>query len=308
MNVEKHAPNSAVTLASETELEGGLSFYNRIDRYGKAKGRSASMAEYIYDISGSSALYTAMVSCGSFLEFKDYYTASQIRLSNAAFCKKHLLCPLCAIRRGAKMLARYMERYLYLTAQNSDFRPFMVTFTVKDGNSLIERYNHLKRSLKTYHKRRHRKKGYCEARKASSAVWSYEFKRGSGSSLWHPHVHAIWLCRTPPIQSRVSSEWYSITGDSFIVDVRPMDMTEPMKAFLEVFKYAIKFSDQSEADTWHCYQILRCKQLVGSFGGFRSISEPDDLNDDSLEGLPYRLLTYKYSGDRYVCALPEFTN
>ena len=302
MKGEKYASDSVLTLASETGKEATRNnqFLDRLERYGKAKIRSASMADYIYNISGSSPLYTSIRSCGSFLEFKDYYTVSQIRLFNASFCKKHLLCPLCAIRRGAKMLGRYFDRYLDLTSKNPALRPYLVTLTVKDGDSLLDRYDHLKKSLQIYHMRRHRKNASCEARKADSAVWSYEFKRGVGSNLWHPHVHAVWLCEFEPLQSKLSSEWHSITGDSFIVDVTPMDMVNPVKAFLEVFKYAIKFSDQSEDDTWHCYQTLKAKRLLASFGDFRSIPELDDLNDDPLEGLPYYLMIYKFFDGHYV--------
>ena len=290
-------------LADETGKEATDTdqFLKRIDRYGKAKSRSASMASYIFkNCSGYSKLYTSILECGSFLEFKNYYTIGQIKLSNASFCKKHLLCPLCAIRRGAKMLSRYLQRYFDLTAKNPNLTAFLVTFTVKDGDCLPGRYNHLKTSLQAYHKRRHRKNAPCEAYNATAAVWSYEFKRGSNSKVWHPHAHAIWLCDSPPCQSQLSSEWYSITGDSFIVDIRPMNISNPVKAFLEVFKYAIKFSDQSEEDTWHCYQTLKGKRLVGSFGGFYGISEPDDLNDDPLEGLPYYLLIYKFFNGHYT--------
>ena len=302
MKGEKYASDSVLTLASETGKEATRNnqFLDRIERYGKAKRRSASMADYIYNISGLSSLYTSIRLCGSFLEFRDYYTVSQIRLSNASFCKKHLLCPLCAIRRGAKMLGRYLDRYLDLISKNPVLRPYLVTLTVKDGDSLLERYGHLKESLQVYHKRRHRKKASCEARKAHSAVWSYEFKRGAGSNLWHPHVHAVWLCELEPVHSQLSAEWHAITGDSFIVDVTPIDMANPVKAFLEVFKYAIKFSDQSEDDTWHCYQILKGKRLLASFGDFRGIPEPDELNDDPLEGLPYYLMIYKFFDGHYV--------
>ena len=35
----------------------------------------------------------------------------KVKLHAAQFCKAHLLCPLCAIRRGAKALAAYLERW-----------------------------------------------------------------------------------------------------------------------------------------------------------------------------------------------------
>jgi hypothetical protein len=37
------------------------------------------------------------------------------------------------------------------------------------------------------------------------------------------------------------------------VDVRPI-VGDPAEGFMEVFKYAVKFSDQPPADTWHAFQ------------------------------------------------------
>jgi plasmid rolling circle replication initiator protein Rep len=69
------------------------------------------------------------------------------------------------------------------------------------------------------------------------AVWSYEVKRGQNSGEWHPHLHMIALAEQQPSQERLSREWHQITGDSFVVDVRPI-VGDPAEGFLEVFKYA----------------------------------------------------------------------
>ncbi|WP_430930393.1 hypothetical protein, partial [Pseudomonas aeruginosa] len=57
--------------------------------------------------------------CGEWLHFREYYTVDKIRLHAASFCKQHLICPLCAIRRGAKSLAAYLARYDVIRAQHS---------------------------------------------------------------------------------------------------------------------------------------------------------------------------------------------
>jgi hypothetical protein len=43
--------------------------------------------------------------------FRHYFTIDKVRLHGASFCMKHLLCPLCAIRRGAKALKAYLDRW-----------------------------------------------------------------------------------------------------------------------------------------------------------------------------------------------------
>jgi len=136
--------------------------------------------------------------CGEYLLFRHYQTVDQVRLHAADFCKKHLLCPLCAIRRGAKMVKAYMDRLEVIGQYHPAVKAYLVTLTVKDGEDLGERFRHLKQAVKILQQARRshlRGKGpHVEAAKAIGGVGSYEFKRGKGSGLWHPHVHMVWLC------------------------------------------------------------------------------------------------------------------
>ena len=61
-----------------------------------------------------------------------------------------------------------------------------------------------------------------------------------------------------------------------------------------MFKYAVKFSDQPVEDTWHCYETLRGKRLIGSAGCFRSVVVPEQLIDEPFDDLPFRTLFYRY--------------
>lgn len=301
MEAFRDAPSLVEVLADDTSKGATQreNFPKRLDRYGKAKAKALAVSEYIRHHTEHPKLANRLADCGNYLVFRDYYTVNEIRLSAACFCKKHLLCPLCAIRRGSKLLSRYVDRQNAVMTANDRLKPYLVTLTVKDGPDLRERFSHLQKSIQQYHKRRHRKNAACEASKASGAVWSYEVKRGRNSGTWHPHVHAVWLCEQEPSQAAISSEWKAITGDSFIVDVRPINQDDVVSGFLEVFKYAVKFSDQPEADTWHCYQTLKGKRLIGSFGKFYGIPEPDDLTDDPLEGLPYVEYFFSYFSGSY---------
>ena len=60
-------------------------------------------------------------------------------------------------------------------------------------------------------------------------MWSYEIKRGQGSGLWHPHLHMIAGREVEPDAEMLSREWHEITGDSFIVDVRPISQDDPSR-------------------------------------------------------------------------------
>lgn len=292
-------PSLAINLAEESSERACEKehFNARIQRYGNAKRTTEPVIDYIRNNEPDYLkIVYRMDDCGSYLLFRNYYTEGEIRLRAAKFCKKHLLCTLCAIRRGAKLVSRYKDRFDRIVAERPDLKPYMVTLTVKDGDNLTERFKHLQKSLITWHKRRHRKNAACEARKAEGAAWSYEIKRGKRSGLWHPHVHCIWLCESPPDQTAISEEWHAITGDSYIVDVRPINPTDPTTGFLEVFKYAVKFSEQPPEDTWHGFLSLTGKRLIGSFGNLYGIPEPNDLLDDPLEGKPYFEMMYLYLG------------
>lgn len=284
---------NADSLAGEIGADGIEALPKRVDRYGKAKKGALDTAKYIDTLPGQQALAAKVASCGDYLVFRHYFTVDQVRLHGAMLCKKHLLCPLCAIRRGSKALAAYFARYECIKAEKPLLRPFLVTLTVKDGPDLEERFKHLRKSQRELWMRKHRGRGAC-LQGVAGAVWSYEIKRGSGSGVWHPHLHMIALAESPPDAFELAREWKEITGDSKIVDVRPMG--ERPEDFMEVFKYAVKFSDQPVEDTWHAFQTLTGKRLLGSAGAFRGVVVPDSLLDDpeGLGELPFITLFYRY--------------
>ena len=104
-----------------------------------------------------------------------------------------------------------------------------------------------------------------------------------------------------PDAQQLAREWREITGDSYIVDVRPINQDDLAGGFAEVFKYAVKFSDQPAADTVHAWETLAGKRLLGSAGCFRGVDIPDDLTDDPSDfaNLPYVDLLYRYFNGHY---------
>jgi hypothetical protein len=275
----------------------------RLKKYAMAHKRAVDMSNWIKENrleKNEKLLATLLKDCGDYLIFRNYHTVNQIRLHGMTSCKKHILCPLCAIRRGAKSVKAYLDRLEVIKQAHGQIKAFLVTFTVKNGEDLQERYQHLQKSMKRYNLKRsdanaNKKNLTVEANKALGAVWSYEFKRGSGSGIWHPHAHAIWLCYDTPDQDQLRKEWQAITGDSHIVDVTPFhNQDDLVGGFLEVFKYAVKFSDMPLADNWHGYEVLNGRRLVASFGLFRGVDVPESMTDEPIESLPYIELFYRY--------------
>ena len=298
---QKENPDS---WSDETGVEGIEALPKRVERYGTAKKGALDTAKYMAESTKHQAMAAKVHGCGDYLLFRHFFTVDKVKLHAAQFCKKPLLCPLCAIRRGAKALAAYLARWEAIKAQRPKLQPFLVTLTVKDGPDLAERFKHLHKCQHELWKRKHRGRGSV-LDGVEGAVWSYEVKRGKGSGVWHPHLHMIALCEIPPDAETLSREWHQITGDSFIVDVRPISQDDPVSGFIEVFKYAVKFSDQEPADTVHAWETLRGKRLLASSGCFRGVDVPDDLTDDATDvaGLPFMDMLYRYTKAGYSLEL-----
>lgn len=324
--LEKEKPLSNNGLAAELDKGSGIFHLpKRIERYSAAKSRQLGILNHItdyvdpacdvprisnvfHDIDRLTRTAIRIGECGNYLVFNHYYTIDDVRLSKASFCMKHLLCPLCAIRRGAKQVQAYLEKLEHLNAENPRLKPYLLTLTVKNGHDLLERFEHLSNSVKKLLVKRRdalRGKWSSQLSKALGGVFSYEFTHSKHG--WHPHVHMVILCdQDDPIifnqakakQSDLSKEWLSITGDSFIVDVRPIS-GNPVDGFLEVFKYALKFSDLTPQENLAAYLTLKGRRLTGSFGLFWGVQVPETMTDDLLDELPYIELFYNYTASGY---------
>lgn len=117
--------------------------------------------------------------------------------------------------------------------------------------------------------------------KLSGGVFAYEFKRGSGSQDWHPHIHMLALIpKASKIDiSLLKQEWLEITGDSSVINIKYADEN----AYLEVFAYALKFSEMDNLDRWNAFNLLRRERLISSFGELRGVELPEEETDDLLD-------------------------
>jgi len=120
---EKRKPSLDVVLADESSkgFNEICNFSGRVQRYSEAKTRQLQILNHVRGLSqGEKAnfqlhsllnfekLQSQLCSCGNYLVFHQYHTVGQVRLAKASFCKNHLMCQLCAIRRGAKQVQGYL--------------------------------------------------------------------------------------------------------------------------------------------------------------------------------------------------------
>lgn len=286
----------------------------RIHRYSLAHERAlvnvTHIAKKIESGDCSSKLkkvYSRLSNCGHYLQFRDFYTIGKIKLHQASFCDHHLLCPLCAIRRGSKNLTAYLERFRAIMAENPKLKLSMLTLTVKNGEDLNERFSHLQNSVVKFLERR--RKTIAKARgwnsefgKILGLVGTYEVTKDGGigdvkETGWHPHAHLMILHEEFFDYSALQAEWLAITGDSHVLRVdaahRPDD---PAEDFLEIFKYAVKFSDLSPEENLDAYEVLAGRRLLFSAGLFRGVKVSKSLLDEKepLDGLPFIDKLYRF--------------
>ena len=143
MDTKMKKPLDTVNLAEEVSRGSDETdkLGARLARYHTAKTRALLNLETLKVLKPvddfTAARYRAgavrLADCGNYLAFRQYYTVGKTRLHKAGFCKQHLICPLCAIRRGAKTLDVYLKRYRFVTDKNPSWRLSMITLTIPDG-------------------------------------------------------------------------------------------------------------------------------------------------------------------------------
>jgi len=315
---EMKNPESVGILADETEtgFDELAKLPARLERYSNAKERAlinlSQVQEKINHFSDSDdfafknhliGLAPKIAQCGDYLRFREYYTVNKVRLAGAYFCKAHLLCPFCAIRRGSKLVEEYSKRHAQILTEIKGVKTSMLTITIKNGVELAERQNHLQKSLqKLFAHRRNSKRGKSntEFSKVIGLVGTFEVtNKGNG---WHPHAHIMLVHREYIRAEKPKEEWKKITGDSEVLRIDPAKHPkDPAQDFLEIFKYALKFGDLTPELNLQAYEVLRGKRLVFSAGEFRNVKvNEDDLFDTPLDELPFFEHLYKfYSGSGY---------
>lgn len=310
-NQNKENPKPADILADEL-VKGWDStsiLDKRLESFSSLKHKSIKFIEWALetgvDIQNSQTkkIFTTLKNCGQYLIFRDYLVSKRSRLIGACSCKKHLLCPICASRRGVKHSKVYKEKVEHLKAEtNNQLDLVFITFTVKNGESLYERFIHLRNSMRYLLKQRNNQflaKGThkTEMSKLTGGVFAYEFKRGSGSKDWHPHIHMLALIpKNTTIQIDIlKNEWATITLDSSVINIKYADDN----AYLEVFAYALKFSEMEHSDRWDAYNLLTRERLISSFGDLRAVDIPEsDLDEPLDQNEPFNDVLYRFQQDR----------
>lgn len=312
---EKETPPPSVPASEKGKRGGSSDLTKRLCRYHNSVTHTRSVMQEIgkprADTLGLN--WKNITTCGNWLSFRDYYTVGKVKLFTANFCQKHLVCSLCAGRRATKMMAAYVQRFQTIRSEVPNASPHLVTLTVRNSHNLGEVLEQLLGSLRLLHRRRNNAKQPSVMDMIDAGVYSVEVTHNLETG-WHPHVHAIWLSKDPAMfdeatKFRLSTEWNQITGNSYICDIRaiqaetglPDDIDPHAGGFAEVFKYAMKPSELGGDLMAQALPLLMKRRLVGSFGWFRGVPDPEHLGDDleKFDLLPYFELMARYTETGY---------
>jgi hypothetical protein len=278
----------------------------RLNRLSSHKKRTRALSAYLRERDKiDPPFFQRLHSCYDYLLFKDYVNLKKVKLEATHCCRVHLLCPMCAIVRAAKQVQIYESKFQELKRKFPKLSIYYVVLTVKNGNDLVECYDHLQKSLqKLIERRRDAKKARNGAKSKNYALnscfanviagaYSIEVKRGENSKAWHPHVNLLLLSEDVIHESEIKKEWKSITKDSQIAYCSVKD-DDDKTVFVEIFKYALKFSEMAFDDNFLAWQTLRGRRLMGSFGEFRGLDVEKGDTELGLKDEPYLELFYRY--------------
>lgn len=109
-----------------------------------------------------------------------------------------------------------------------------------------------------------------------------ETKLGKNSGTWHVHFHVVAAAKYIP-QAKISEEWLAITGDSRIVDIRPVGAKTGAVSYIT--KYITKAADHSivtsESHLSEAIVAFTGRRLVTTFGTWRGLQLMERPADDS---------------------------
>jgi hypothetical protein len=308
------------TLSLATEVDG---HYKSLQRLARAKQRSLKVASFrSSDLSEDPKKVDRHFWCGSFLVYRRSLSSGVYKLTHADFCKQRIVCPVCDLRRSAKLLSDWAPR-LKTFVESSPRNLYLVTLTVKNGSDLVERFNHLIRSFQRLKKLSSRTSPW---KMVDGYFGQYEVTMDR-SGCYHPHLHLVCSFNSPldfngsfksmrgfDFKSSwaydLSEVWERITQDSFIVDVRPL-VGDHLKACLEVLKYVAKPTKGTSEDgspillspSELCLisRSLRGRHLMVSGGTLKRLSDVDSLLDeDFTEEEKWISIVYSFINGSYI--------
>lgn len=236
----------------------------RIETYRRALAIYAAV-----DGSFTGKFSSRLQACRKFAFFMQNKVTKKLRIQSSR-CKLRW-CPIC--RDVSRMIVTSAtEEWLKI----QDY-PKMITLTLKHSDDplrlQIDRIYKAFQTLKTR---------ALFKRLITGGVWFFQLKFNQATEQWHPHIHCLVAGKYFP-HGKLKQLWFKITGDSDIVDIRPVKDLEGCAN--DVARYATSPADiaaVNEEQALDIYYSTKHRRICGSWGSAKSITlkpEPADDND-----------------------------
>jgi len=184
-------------------------------------------------------------------------------------------CPIC--RDVSRMITtNAVDEWLQVQQY-----PKMITLTLKHSDDPLQMQ--IDRLYKSFKKLKTR--AYFQ-RLITGGVWFFQLKLNLKTEQWHPHIHCLVAGKFLP-HARLKLLWHKITGDSNIVDIRPVKDLE--NASTEVARYATSPADITRMSLEQAIDVFyatKNRRICGSWGSAKSVTlkpTPQDDRDDWIK-------------------------
>ena len=206
--------------------------------------------------------------CRKFAWFVQSKETNKLRVSSSR-CKLRW-CPIC----------RDVSRMIVTTATEEWLKeqkyPKMITLTLMHSDDPLQLQ--IKRIYDCFLKLRRR--AYFK-NLITGGVWFFQLKFNPRTEQWHPHIHCLVAGKFLP-HNKLKSLWHKITGDSYVVDIRPVKDLDSCAA--EVARYATSPADLNAVDldqALEIYYATKHRRICGSWGTAKNIVlRPKNVEDD----------------------------
>ena len=223
----------------------------------RRRGDQARALARSYEVIGEAGRAQHVRSCGSVSVYVCADGCGQLAGRHAYHCRERL-CTWCSGARGAQL----GEALLPLVQAMA--HPWFLTLTVKNGPDLAERAAHLRAAFKKL-----RRRAWWKANVAGGIAIE-EVTRNERAGQWHPHLHLVVdsALSQAALQMALAMLWRAVTGDSYILDVRPFQGATVAADLRELCKYTAKIADivESPALVRAYLAYARRRRLIVTFG------------------------------------------
>lgn len=188
-----------------------------------------------------------------------------------ALCRDRL-CPICNYYRSVKLKRKLRDTIKRMR------KPKLLTLTLKQSTDQLE--VQARRLTKCFARLRRRQAFMSACR---SGFWVLEYTFRPDSRTWHVHIHAV-IDAHYIAHEAISSMWLSITGDSFVVDIRKANPNHAGYLAKYVAKNGMFLPPREQLLEY--LRSVKSVRMFGSWGGLR-ITEDSvlDLGDCRKIGL-----------------------